>query len=1169
MKIRMLSILFVYLLILGNALNVQSETKKIEFQDATSSSGITFRHHIAHFDERVKKVMPWLTAGGAGVAVGDFNNDGLDDIYFTSSGENTMNHLYQNVGNFKFVEVAKTAGLADVNREETGTSAFPLWFDYDNDGWQDLLLLRFGKTALFRNNTDGTFTEDTAEAGILRHLNALAAVAFDYDRDGDLDLYIGGYFPEKDMHNLPDTKVLFESWETARNGGPNVLFRNNGDETFTDVATTAGLQDTGWAMAIGHGDFNNDGWQDLYIANDFGTDMLFKNLGDGRFENITEKSIGFDTKKGMNVDFADYNNDGWLDIYVTNLTEPYLRECNMLWKNNGDETFTDVSMETNTCDTSWGWGAKFLDVDNDGYLDLYVANGFISAGEQDYMEKLLEFIFEEDIDLTDASSWPDMEGSSMAGYERNVLLHQTFAGFRSIGESAHVDDIRDARGVAIADFDNDGRMDIVVSNLNAPAQIYRNISTSNHNWIQFRLEGKGDKSNPSAIGTRVEIRTGLFTQMREVAGGNGFEAQSSRRLHFGLRTAKQIDSVKATWSDGTIQEFRNLEVNQIYSLRQGERPLATLGSQQKTIRNRENQNQTTGEHSTIDQTPEVKVGSLSPSQPEKTTAARPYFINVTQKANAGVRHHPPIFDSKLSHIMEMVAAGAAGAGIGDYNNDGWMDIFVNDAHLGKPNSLLKNNGDMTFTNVAQEAGVADLNKDNQISTMGLFFDYNGDGWQDLLVVRFGQSLLFKNQQDGTFVDVTQQAGLHKRVNALTAVAFDYNRDGFLDIYLGSYFPDTNMFQLDTDSVLHDSWETSRNAGSNVFYHNNGDGTFTEKTKEVGLEDTGWTMAIGHGDYDNDGWQDVYVANDYGTDKLFRNTGKGKFEDVTNPAIGIDTKKGMNAEFGDFDNDGDLDIYVTNVTEAFLYECNMLWQNNGDGTFTDVSKELNVCDTGWGWAGKFLDYDNDGYLDLYVANGFFTGKGDYLEVLLPALWDTGENPSKPAIWPPLNGMGIAGGEKNQLFTNVRGLTFIREENGGVEAQRDSRGIFVADFNNDGLLDMFVTNQNDETILYQNEVQNDNHWVIIDLVSKSPNTDAIGARIKIGVGDKTLIREVNCGNGFAGGSSPRQHFGLGKYSVIEQLDIHWPNGEGQSFQSIEADRIIRIKQGQQSIFTARRQ
>jgi hypothetical protein len=550
--------------------------------------------------------------------------------------------------------------------------------------------------------------------------------------------------------------------------------------------------------------------------------------------------------------------------------------------------------------------------------------------------------------------------------------------------------------------------------------------------------------------------------------------------------------------------------------------------------------------------------------------AAPRFTDMTQLAKAAVRHYPPVFDQKLMHIMPMLAAGAAGGGIGDFNNDGWLDVFVNSARAGTRNSLLKNNGDGTFTDIAEQAGLAHLNTDDQVTTMGLFLDYDGDGWEDLLVVRFGQSLLFRNKHDGTFADVTARSGLDNvRRNALAAIAFDYNGDGWLDIYLASYFQDTNMFHLDRHDVMHDSWETSRNGGSNVFYRNNGDGTFTEMTEEVGLSDTGWSMALAHGDLDNDGWQDVYVANDFGPDKVFRNTGKGRFEDISEKAIGVDTKKGMNAEFGDIDNDGDLDIYVTNVTEEFLHECNMLWQNTGKAVFTDVSQELNVCDTGWAWAGKFFDYDNDGDLDLYVANGFFRGggKGDYLDVLLPALWDEDENPTDVRRWPPIDGRGIAGNERNVLFTNVAGRTFSRVSSSGLEAPRDSRAILLADFNNDGKVDVFVTNQDDYAVLFRNDTNNEgNHWIEIALDGMSPNTRGIGARIYVTAEGRTQMREVNAGNGFGGGSMVRQHFGLGAQAMIDTLSIRWTDGTEQTFKSVATDRIVRVSQKSKKIVTA---
>ena len=1105
----------------------------VKFVDVTEEAGITFSHHRAKFDPKVSNVMPWLTAGGAGVAVGDFNNDGLDDIYFTTSAPGQPNHLYRNDGHFKFTEVGAKAGLARLNDDKTvGTSSFAMWFDYDNDGWQDLFVLRFGMTALFHNNHDGTFTEVTQKAGVLRRTNSLAAAAFDYDGDGNVDLFIAGYFPDKDLNNLPDTKVLFDSWETAKNGGRNYLFRNNGDGTFTDVTEQAGFQYTGWTMAIGHGDLDGDGWQDIYLANDFGPDVLLRNTGKGKFVDVTREAIGLDTKKGMNADFGDFNNDGRLDIYVTNMTEPYLHECNMLWRNNGNWTFSDVSAETQTCDTGWGWGAKFVDVDNDGKLDIYAANGFISSGKKEYMEVLLDFVLDENADVSDARGWPDMTGYSMGGNERKVLLHQTSRGFESIGAQAGVDSARDGRGVAIADFDNDGRMDLVVSNVDAPPNLYRNITESSNHWLQLRLEGAGKGSNRMAVGARIYVTAGGTRQMREIASANGFDAQSSLRVHFGLGSASEAETVQVIWPGGARQEFHQVAVDQIYHLRQG----GSLEPQ----------------------------GAMSAPATKPTAAASQQvhgskdFLDVSEAAHAAMAHHPPVFDPKLAHIMDMVAAGAAGGAIGDVNDDGYLDIFVNDSRSGMPNHLLINNGDMTFTDIAKQAGVADLNTDDEACTTGLFFDYDGDGRDDLLVVRMGQSRLFKNLGDGHFEDVTAKAGLTRKINALSAIAFDYNGDGYLDLYLAGYFPDVNMFKLDRYDVLHESWEAARNGGSKVFYRNNGDGTFTDVTDSVGLNDSGWTMALAHGDFNGDGWQDVYVANDYGPDKLFLNDGRGKFRDVSRESIGVDTKKGMNADAADFDNDGDLDIFVTNVTEDFLHECNMLWQNDGHGKFTDVSSEMNVCDTGWGWGAKFFDYDNDGFLDLYVANGFFAGHGDYLDDLLPALWDKGENPSDVRLWPPLHGKGIAGHEQHVLFHNEHGRAFTRTTDTGADIAGDARAVLVGDFDNDGRLDLFITNQNDKSILLHNINRSAHHWLEIDLRGKLPNARAIGGRIYVTSAGMTQMREVNAGNGFGGQSMTRQHFGLGDSTAVELLRVRWPDGQEQTFRNVAADRLIRIDQ-----------
>jgi len=551
------------------------------FTDVTSQAGITHTHHKPVLDHKLDNIMSWVSSVGAAAAAGDYDNDGWIDLYVTDSRKGTPNYLYRNNGDGTFTDVAKRAGVADLNGER-GTSMDCVWGDYDNDGWIDLYVVRWGNDALFRNNRDGTFTDVTHKCFRKRDgspgtdwANGNAVVFFDYNLDGRLDIYVGNYFREVDLWNLESTVIMHDSFENARNGGKCFLYRQEPDGTFTETAEALGVADEGWTLAVGSADLNNDGWPDLYCADDFGPDQLFLNIGDGTFRNVAEEAIGVDTKKGMNVDFGDFNNDGWLDVYVANITTAeYLQEGNMLWYNNGVGpdgrfTMTDVSLETGTYDGGWGWGAKFFDYDNDADLDIVAVNGFISAGEGNYWYDLASWTVT-GADAGDARNWPAIGNRSFSGYETTRLWRND--GFHSFSQRAAelgVDTDRDGRGLVCFDYDNDGDLDIFIANQDQPPNLFRNEGTPHSHSLTVALQGDhAFRTTRDAVGARVTVVTAGGTQIRERDGGNGYSGQSDPRLHFGLGGEERVRLLEVRWPDGGLQYLEDVAADRVVTIRQ-------------------------------------------------------------------------------------------------------------------------------------------------------------------------------------------------------------------------------------------------------------------------------------------------------------------------------------------------------------------------------------------------------------------------------------------------------------------------------------------------------------------------------------------------------------------------------------------------------------------------
>jgi hypothetical protein len=525
------------------------------FVEVAKQSGIHFVHRKAVFDSRLAKIMPWISSLNAGVAIGDFDGDGDMDIYFLTSERGFPNELYRNDGNFTFVEVGEASGVARVNQDIASMDA--IFVDVDNDGDQDLFIAGYGGNKLLINDGAGHFTEAPATAGITQKDNAAAVIAFDLDNDGRLDFMVGNYFDSVDLWNIPTTTILPSSFERARNGGPKRFYHNNGNGTFSEIAKRVGLDDTGWTLALGAGDLDGDGDLDVYVANDYGEDVLYRNNGDGTMTNVTRQATGGDFAAGMNVEMGDIDGDGDLDIYVTNVTNEAIRQGNMLWVNEGDLVFVDKAKETGTWDGGWGWGAKFLDFDNDGDLDIYTVNGYVSAGPIDLFRSskgLYRQLTAED--TSDLRQWPDMRGYSMSGFEHKRLFRNDGGKFREVAKENGVDSILDGRGVAIADLDGDGNEDMVVTNSGGPPLVYRNRGVGHRSWLEVELVGT--TSNRDAIGARIEVVSGGKLQVREVDGGNGFSGKSSRIMHIGLGDREHVEELRIRWPSGKKDVFRDL-----------------------------------------------------------------------------------------------------------------------------------------------------------------------------------------------------------------------------------------------------------------------------------------------------------------------------------------------------------------------------------------------------------------------------------------------------------------------------------------------------------------------------------------------------------------------------------------------------------------------------------
>jgi hypothetical protein len=546
------------------------------FQEVAKAAGMHFTHHAPTLDTKLAHIMPQVASMGAAVSIVDVDRDGLLDMYITNSGEGSHNRLYRNLGNGTFRDAATEMGVADVNQAGTGVSMGAVWGDYDNDGYEDLLLYKWGRPELFHNDQGRRFTRVTEHAGLPPWINANTAIWLDYNRDGRLDLFIGGYFAEHvNLWQLTTTRIMPESFEYAQNGGRKYLLCNRGNGTFEDVTEQLGIQSRRWALAATAADLRGTGYPDLFIANDYGVSELYFNEGGTHFREVGKQTgVGFAPKSGMNAAVGDIFNQGQFAIYVTNISEKgILLQGNNLWvpeaRTAGEGLkYENLAREMGVELGGWSFGAQFGDLNNDGYLDLYLTNGFISADrERSYWYDFSKVAGGNSSIISDAKNWPPMEGRSHSGYQqKHVWINDGAGQFFDVAPVVGVTDTYDGRAVALADLWNRGMLDVVVVNQRGPLLLYKNTVTPDNKWIAFELEGS--VSNRSAIGTQVRLFWNGQEQVQEVSGGSGFGAQNQRRLHFGLGQQPQVEKVVIRWPSGKVQTLTAPQVGHIHHIKE-------------------------------------------------------------------------------------------------------------------------------------------------------------------------------------------------------------------------------------------------------------------------------------------------------------------------------------------------------------------------------------------------------------------------------------------------------------------------------------------------------------------------------------------------------------------------------------------------------------------------
>ena len=866
------------------------------FQDLSAEdSGLDFTNILTENDSLNYFTYQYLYMGG-GIAAGDINNDGLVDLYFT--GNQVSNKLFLNKGGLKFEDVTSKANVGGDNRWYTGVTMA----DVNADGYLDIYCSVSGKFAprenqFFINNQDGTFTEKAKVYGLADAGSSVQSTFFDYDKDGDLDLFVANYPPTK--FNSP-AFVYQMKMKNVKAEESDHLYRNDGD-FFTEVSKEAGVQNFALSLSATIGDLNNDTWPDIYVSNDFSSpDFMYINNQDGTFREVVKKSTAHTSFYGMGADIADFNNDGNLDIFQVDMDAQnnrrqkanmasmnidlfwsvvdagfhyqYMQNCMQMNTGvfeEGNPYFSNVSRMTGTSSTDWSWGPLFADFDNDGLKDLFVSNGTRrEINNNDYFKALEE----EKIKPEEFVAWSQRIPTEKI--DNFIFKNNGNLDFERANEAWGISYEGFSNGVVYADLDNDGDLEIVTNNIDDTASVFENRSSEVNNYLQFAF--KGNDKNPFGMGCRVYVSENDNTQMQELTLTRGFQSSVAPNLHFGLGTIQKVDQVKVVWADGKVNILKDVSANQKISISQKEAVV------------------------------ENKDAELN---------KEPIFSTSDSKLFPEFRHIENDYDDFQEQVLlphQMSALGPALA-VGDLNGDGLDDYFIGGSSTYTGSIFFQNQDGFVKGN--DEIFKKD-SKSEDIAA--LIFDADFDGDNDLYVTSGGYEFDKDDSalQDRLYIN-NENEYFTKSVNALPNMptsssrvyAADFNKDGQSDLLvLGRQVPKAYPMPTTSYVLINKSQK--------------GEARFEKFAEEDSFDfkDLGMATSAVITDFNEDGWEDIIIVGEWMPIKVFRNSSQG-FIDVSNEmGLGKETTGWWNSiNQGDFDNDGDTDYILGNNGLNYKYK----------------------------------------------------------------------------------------------------------------------------------------------------------------------------------------------------------------------------------------------------------